>query len=133
MRSLVLAFLLALPWNAAAFSQKTPPGSTDIGTTVETITGLKVTRQGNQVKVSVPQTDLQVRLDGWSITPPMGLSSWAAFAPTPKGAMVMGDFVLEGNEIAPVEKVLLDNGLTATGLHIHFRPKFLDLPVAIRS
>ena len=79
-----------------------------------------MTRQGDQAKISLPQSDLDVRLDGWSITPPMGLSSWAAFAPTPHGAAVMGDFVLKQTEIAPVEQLLVERGLTVTGLHNHF-------------
>ena len=110
MRSCVLVSLMFVALNLSAFAQNTAAGGKDIGSTVEAITGLKVTRQGDQVKVSLPQTDLQVRLDGWSITPPMGLSSWAAFAPAGQGAVVMGDFVLKENEIAPAEKVLLENG-----------------------
>ncbi|HXK62570.1 MAG TPA: DUF1259 domain-containing protein [Acidobacteriota bacterium] len=119
MRSCIL-LLIVMAWNSGAFSQETPAGRLDIGATVEAITGLKVSRQDRQVKISVPQTDLQVLLDGWSITPPMGLSSWAAFAPTAQGAVVMGDFVVRENEIAPAEKLLLEKGLTVSGLHNHF-------------
>ena len=120
MRPYSLAFLTVLAWNTAAFSQNAPPAGKDIGATVEAITGLKAARQGAQVKITIPQKDLNVRLDGWSITPPMGLSSWAAFAPMADGAVVMGDFVLQDKEIAPVERTLLDKGLTFTGLHNHF-------------
>ncbi len=120
MRSCVLVLLMTLACISGATAQNAASGDKDLGAVVESVTGVKVTRQGPQVKISLPQTDLQVRLDGWSITPPMGLSSWAAFAPTAEGAVVMGDFVLKENEIAPVEKVLLDNGLTVTGLHNHF-------------
>ncbi len=122
MRSHVLAFAMILAWNAGplAHSQNIPGTEQDIGAIVERTTGLKVSRQDRQVKISVPQTDLQVRLDGWSITPPMGLTSWAAFAPTAEGAAVMGDFVLKETEIAPVEKLLLEKGLTLSGLHNHF-------------
>ena len=122
MRSHVLAFAMILAWSAGplAHSQNIPGTEQDIGAIVERTTGLKVSRQDRQVKISVPQTDLQVRLDGWSITPPMGLTSWAAFAPTAEGAAVMGDFVLKETEIAPVEKLLLEKGLTVSGLHNHF-------------
>lgn len=111
---------LVLSCASSALSQNAPSGPADLGSVVEKITGLKVTRQGDQAKISLPQSDLDVRLDGWSITPPMGLSSWAAFAPTPHGAAVMGDFVLKQTEIAPVEQLLVERGLTVTGLHNHF-------------
>jgi len=115
-----IAFLLVLVCNSAAQGQNSAPGAQDIGAVVERITGLKATRHDGQAKLSFPQTDLDVRLDGWSISPPMGLSSWAAFAPTANGAVVMGDFVLKGTEIAPVEQLLQEVGLTVTGLHNHF-------------
>jgi len=121
MRPQISALLLILASSGVlALIQNAPGGEQDIGATVETITGLKVTRLNRQVKISVPQTDLQVRLDGWAITPPMGLTSWAAFAPAARGAVVMGDFVLKETEIAPVEKLLLEKGLSVTGLHNHF-------------
>jgi len=117
-----IAFILLIlaGVSANAQSQDSAAAAADIGSTVERVTGLKVARQGEQVKISLPQTDLNVRLDGWSITPPMGLSSWAAFAPAAHGAVVMGDFVLKDSEIAPIEQLLQEVGLTVTGLHNHF-------------
>ncbi|MFB3904343.1 MAG: DUF1259 domain-containing protein [Acidobacteriota bacterium] len=120
METRVAFFWLFLACASPVQAQQNPPAPGDVGAVVEKITGLRVVRQGGQAKISVPQNDLQVRLDGWSITPPMGLSSWAAFAPTAHGAVIMGDFVLKETEIGPVEQLLLEHGLTVSGLHNHF-------------
>lgn len=96
-----------------------PPAALDISR-IESITGIKGVEQEGQYKITVPQTDLDVSVDGFKIVPPMGLGSWAAFAPAPEGAVVMGDFVLQEDEIGPVQKTLIDSGLTVSGLHNHF-------------
>lgn len=71
-------------------------------------------------KWTVPQNDLDVSVDGFRIVPPMGLGSWAAFTPAPEGAAVMGDLVLLEEEVGPVQRRLLSEGLTITALHKHF-------------
>jgi hypothetical protein len=71
-------------------------------------------------KWTVPQNDLDVSVDGFRIVPPMGLGSWAAFTPAPEGAAVMGDLVLLEDEVGPVQRRLLAEGLTITALHKHF-------------
>jgi len=73
-------------------------------------------------KITVPQNDLDVVVDGFTIVPPMGMGSWAAFAPTGEGSemLVMGDVVVREDEVGPVQRALLDRGLTVTGLHNHF-------------
>jgi hypothetical protein len=55
----------------------------------------------------------------------MGLTSWAAFMPMDKGAMVMGDTVLFEDEVNPAMSAALDAGLEVTALHNHF---FYDQP-----
>lgn len=82
--------------------------------------GMTGTAQEGEYKVTVPQNDLDVTVDGFAIIPPMGMGSWAAFTPTPNGAMVMGDIVVREDEIAPVQRVLIETGLSITGLHNHF-------------
>lgn len=73
-------------------------------------------------KLTVPQNDLDVTVDGFRIIPPMGMGSWAAFAPSGEGhrMLVMGDVVVREDEIGPVERELVARGLTVTGLHNHF-------------
>jgi len=76
-------------------------------------------------KVSYPRSDLQVTAGGVHITPPMGLTAWAAFTKMGEHEMVMGDLVLTEDQVNPVMSVALDNGLEVTALHNHF---FWDNP-----
>jgi hypothetical protein len=87
---------------------------------IHRITGVAGTASGREYKVSVAQNDLDVRVDGFLIVPPMGTGSWAAFTPTADGAMLMGDIVLLPAEIGPVQRTALEHGLHVTGLHNHF-------------
>lgn len=87
--------------------------------------GAQQTRGGDppeRFKITVPQNDLDVTVDGFHIIPPMGMGSWAAFAPTGTSdeMVVMGDLVVLPSEIAPVERALIEHGLTVTALHNHF-------------
>ena len=77
-------------------------------------------------KVSFPRTDVNVSVDGWTMKPFMGLTSWAAFTKyTGTHALVMGDLVVFEDEVNPVMSAALDNGLEVTALHNHF---FFDQP-----
>jgi len=95
---------------------------------IEEITGLKGTliEAEGVFKVTSPRTDVKVAVDGWTMPPFMGLTSWASFMAGPSGkAMVMGDLVLFQDEVNPVMSELLDAGMEVTALHNHF---FYDEP-----
>jgi len=47
------------------------------------------------------------------------LGSWIGFLPMGNGAMFMGDLVLTENEISPVMKRLIDDGVEITAVHNH--------------
>lgn len=89
---------------------------------IEQLTGAKgkFDRAEGVFKVSVPRNDLAVKVGGVKLTPPSGLTSWAAFMPAGAGVMVMGDLVLTEDQVNPVMSVALDNGLEVTALHNHF-------------
>src|SRR5262245_29313817 len=70
--------------------------------------------------VRAPRTDLDVRVASVQLTPPLGLTSWAAFHKAGDHTMVMGDMVLLEDQINPVMSVALENGLLVTALHNHF-------------
>ncbi len=57
-----------------------------------------------------PRTDLQVTLDGVTISLAFALGGWAAFKPAARRSMVMGDLVLLETEINPVMAKLIQNG-----------------------
>ena len=90
---------------------------------IDQLTGLKgkLNAEEGVFKVSSPRTDVKISVDNWPMPPFMGLTSWAAFtAGKEKDAMVMGDLVLMQDEVSPVMRAALDNGLEVTALHNHF-------------
>ncbi len=94
---------------------------------IEALTGAKGTldtREG-AFKVSMPRSDLAVTAAGVRLTPPMGLTSWAAFKKVGDHTVVMGDTVLLEDQVNPVMSVALESGLEVTALHNHF---FWDTP-----
>lgn len=116
---LIVAFIAAGASPALAQDQSSEDEGLDIRA-IEQVLGRKGAMQGNEFKVTVPQNDLNVTVDGFTIIPPMGMGSWAAFTPTADGAMIMGDIVVLEDEIAPVQQQLIEHSLTVTGLHNHF-------------
>jgi hypothetical protein len=70
--------------------------------------------------VSVPRKDLAVTAAGVKLTPPLGLTAWAAFQKSGSKVMVMGDMVLTEDQVNPAMSAALDNGLEVTALHNHF-------------
>jgi hypothetical protein len=87
---------------------------------IEQITGMKGVEKNGEYKITVPQNDLHVTVDGFKIIPPMGLGSWAAFTPSPHGAMLMGDIILTETDLKPVQEEVIARGLTITAIHNHF-------------
>jgi len=89
---------------------------------IEKLTGLKgkLDEKEHVFKISAPRADLDVVARGVHLTPPMGLTSWAAFQRAGAETMVMGDMVLDQEQVNPVMSVALDNGLEVTALHNHF-------------
>ncbi|MEB2781432.1 DUF1259 domain-containing protein [Algoriphagus sp. C2-6-M1] len=91
----------------------------DIGT-LKSELGMDGIEQDGQFKITVPQNDLNVTVDGFKIIPPMGLGSWVAFAPTTEQPMIMGDIVVTENDLKPVQQEVIKQGLTITAIHNHF-------------
>jgi len=89
---------------------------------IEGLTGAKgnLDEKEDVFKVSVPRSDLDVRVAGVRMTPPMGLTSWASFKRVGRNTVVMGDMVLLEDQVNPVMSAALDNGLEVTALHNHF-------------
>jgi hypothetical protein len=89
---------------------------------IEQLTGAKgsLNEKEGVFRVSYPRTDLHVTAAGVHLTPPMGLTAWAAFTKAGKHTAVMGDMVLTEDQVNPAMSAALDNGLTVTALHNHF-------------
>ena len=90
---------------------------------IERLTGLKGSFNAAKdvFKVTYPRTDLGAKIEGRAMAPFMGFTSWAAFMTGGKAEMmVMGDLVLQEDEVNPALSAALDAGLQVTALHNHF-------------
>jgi hypothetical protein len=94
---------------------------------IEQLTGLKgkLDDKEGAFKVSYPRGDIASTAAGVKLTPPLGLTAWAAFSGGGAHTMVMGDMVLTEDQVNPAMSAALDNGLEVTALHNHF---FWDSP-----
>lgn len=132
MKKRTLSYLLILLlFSPALFAQKATPKKLAV-TQLEQILKQKANVNQGEAKFTVPQHDMGVTVDDFKIIPPMGIGSWVAFSPTPKGAMLMDDIVIQENEIGPVQRVVLENGLSITATHNQFmrdKPKIMYMHI----
>ncbi len=114
--------ILFLTLICAVFSANVHANNNLDSSQIETLTGAKgqLDQKENVFKVSMPRDDLSMKVEGVKVTPPMGLTSWAAFKPIGKKAVVMGDLVLTEDQVNPIMDVALSNGLSVTALHNHY-------------
>ena len=97
------------------------PGSSKLDIQkIEQVTGMKGAEKNGEYKITVPQNDLHIVVDGFKIIPPMGLGTWAAFTPCADSAMVMGDIILTETDLAPVQREVIRQGFAITAIHNHF-------------
>ena len=94
---------------------------------IEQLTGLKgkLDEKEGAFKISYPRDDIGATAAGVKLTPPLGLTAWAAFSGGGAHTMVMGDVVLTEDQVNSAMSTALDNGLEVTALHNHF---FWDSP-----
>ena len=88
--------------------------------TIEKIIGIRGKSNKGEYKITVPQNDLNVMVDGFKIVPAMGLGTWVAFTPSVNGVMVMGDIIVTETDLKPVQQEVIKQGLTITAIHNHF-------------
>src|SRR5947209_10994289 len=88
---------------------------------LDQIIGVKGQANGGVYQFGVPRRD-PVTENGVQLAPPapIGVATAINFQPTGSGkAAITGDFVLAGEEVNPVIKVLRDNGIEVTAIHSH--------------
>jgi hypothetical protein len=89
-------------------------------TLIEKIMGMKGKFNNGEYKVTIPQNDLSIEVDGFKIIPAMGLGTWIDFAPSSDGAMIMGDIIMTETDLKPVQQEVIRQGLTISAIHNHF-------------
>ncbi len=91
---------------------------------VEQALGKSGTIQGEVFKVTFPRSDLNVKVDDFTVSPGLALTSWIGFI-TGKShnmsseTMMMGDLVLLEDEVASVIAALVSENLQVTAIHNH--------------
>ena len=113
---LLLTFFFGISANGQPTSSFPPLDTAAIAQ----IMGRNGTANGGEYKITVPQNDLSILVDGFKIIPAMGLGTWVAFTPATGGAMIMGDLVLTETDLKPVQQEVIRQGLTITAIHNHF-------------
>ena len=125
----ILSATVLLVCSSDIFAQK----STVDTTAIERIIGIKGQSNNGEYKVTIPQNDLSVEVDGFKIIPAMGLGTWIAFTPMNEGAMIMGDIVLTETDLKAVQQEVIKQGLTISAIHNHFvrnHPNILYMHIA---
>jgi hypothetical protein len=74
---------------------------------------------GGVYRVGLPRSDLTVVVDGVQLKPALALGSYMVVHKAGKEAMVMGDLVLLQEEVNPVMKKLIEQGIEITAVHNH--------------
>ncbi len=125
--ALLLSVFLPVALIAQGMPEATAEDQQVLFDKIQSLTGAKgsFNEKEGVFKVSFPRSDINVVSSGVKITPPMGLTVWAAFKLMGSRTMVMGDMVLLEDQVNPVLSVALDSGLNVTALHNHF---FWDTP-----
>ena len=107
------------PLTAAAAA---PPRAIDLDTAqLDQIIGVKGKNNGGVYAFAVQRRD-PISEGGMEVAPAgaMGVAQGINFQPTGDGkAAITGDFVLTGDEVNPVIKALLTNGIEVTAVHSH--------------
>jgi Domain of Unknown Function (DUF1259) len=106
----------------AAPAAAAPPPAIDLDTAqLDQIIGVKGNAVGGVYQFGVPRRD-PITESGTALVPvgPLGVATAINFQPTgDKKAAITGDFVLTGDEVNPVIRVLRQNGIEVTALHSH--------------
>lgn len=81
-------------------------------------------------KYTIGRPDVKLTEHGVPVTTFLGFNTWAAFQGTPEKAAVAGDFTMLENEVAPVIKALIENGIEVVAVHnhmVHEQPRIFFL------
>src|SRR5437764_2929035 len=86
---------------------------------LDKILGYKAEMTRGVYKYTIGRPDVKLTEHGVPISTFLGFNTWAAFQGTPDKAAVAGDFTMLENEVEPVLKALIQNGIEVVALHNH--------------
>jgi hypothetical protein len=107
----------------------------DVENTIDTkkiddILGYKGEMTKGIFKHTIGRPDVKLTEHGVPVTTYLGFNTWAAWQGTPEKAAVAGDFTMLEDEVAPVLKALIQNGIEVVALHnhmVHEQPRIFFL------
>jgi hypothetical protein len=70
-------------------------------------------------KHTIGRPDVNLKDHNAKVTSFLGFNTWAAWQGTPERAAVAGDFAMLENEVGPVIKALVENGIEVVAVHNH--------------
>ena len=88
-------------------------------TGLDNVFGKKGTVQGMVYRITYPRTDLKVKINEFSVSPGLALTSWIGILFMGSESMMMGDLVLQDTEEAVAVSKLVSAGLSITAIHNH--------------
>jgi hypothetical protein len=86
---------------------------------LDEILGTKGEMTKGVYKYTIGRPDVKLMEHGLPVSTFLGFNTWAAFQGTPDKAAVAGDFTMLENEVEPVLKALIENGIEVVALHTH--------------
>jgi hypothetical protein len=97
---------------------------------LDEILGYKAKMNKGVYKYTIGRPDVKLIEHGVPVSTFLGFNTWAAFQGTPDKAAVAGDFAMLENEVEPVVKALIENGIEVVALHnhmVHEQPRIFFL------
>jgi hypothetical protein len=97
---------------------------------LDSIIGSKGEQSKGVYKYTIGRPDVKLTEHGIPVSSFMGFNTWAAWQGTTEKAAVAGDFTMLENEVAPVIKTLVENGIEVVAVHnhmVHEDPKIFFL------
>jgi hypothetical protein len=88
-------------------------------TGLNNVFGKKGSVQGMVYKITYPRSDLKVKVNEFSVSPGLALTSWIGILSMGNESMMMGDLVLLDTEEAAAVAKLVSEGLSITAIHNH--------------
>jgi hypothetical protein len=98
---------------------------------LDNILGVKKGEMSRGVyKHTIGRPDVKLKDHNALVSAFLGFNTWAAWQGTPSRAAVAGDFAMLENEVAPVIRALIENGIEVVAVHnhmVHEEPRIIFL------